>query len=154
MKKTNNITKSSKGITLIALVITIIIMLILATITLNYGTGEVEKAKLEDLKISMLLIQGRARIVIDKEQFGEEYDNTGMIKVSDATNYDMSNLQNLDTTNLYIWEQEAMDNNDIDVEITTEDFFVIDYQTGEVYYSLGYDDGENTYYSLTDIQSL
>lgn len=154
MKKTNNITKSSKGITLIALVITIIIMLILAAITLNYGTGEVEKAKLEDLKITMLLIQGRAKIVIDKEQFKEEYNNEGMIKVSDATEYDMSNLQNLDTTNLYIWEQEAMDNNDIDVEITTEDFFVIDYQTGEVYYSLGYNDGENTYYSLTDIQSL
>ena len=129
-------------------------MLILAAITLNYGTGEVEKAKLEDLKITMLLIQGRAKIVIDKEQFGEEYDKIGMTKVSDATEYDMSNLQNLDTTNLYIWEQEAMDNNDIDVEITTKDFFVIDYQTGEVYYSLGYNDGENTYYSLTDIQSL
>lgn len=154
MKKINNIIKSSKGITVIALVITIIIMLILATITLNYGTGEVEKAKLEDLKIVMLLIQGRARIVIDKESFGEDYDKTGMIKVLEATEYDMSNLQNLDTTNLYIWEQEAMDNNDIDVEITTEEFFVIDYQTGEVYYSLGYNDGENTYYSLTDIQSL
>ena len=132
--------KSNKGITIIMLIVTIIIMLILATVTIQFGAGEVERTKLEDLKTTMLLIKGRAKIVVDKESFGEDYDNTGMIKLADATGYNTSNLQNIfndiDTSNLYIWEQTAMDNNNIQVTITNTDIFVIDYVTGEVYYSL------------------
>lgn len=152
--KEKNILKQTKGITIIALIVTIIIMLILATVSIEFGKGEVQKAKLEDMKTTMLLIKGRAQIVADKEEFGESYDNTGMVKLVDASGYDLSLLQPTlnelaDTSNLYIWEQTAMDNNNIDVEITTEDFFVIDYSTGEVYYSLGYIYEGNTYYSLT-----
>lgn len=151
--------KENKGITIVALIVTIIVMLILATITVEFGTGQIKKAKLEDLKTTMLLIKGRAQIVADKESFGESYDNTGMVKLEDATNYDISKLQNIfnsleDTSNLYIWEQTAMDNNNIDITITNKDFFVIDYVTGEVYYSLGYIYEDITYYTLTDMQSV
>lgn len=151
--------KEKNGITIVALIITVIIMLILASVTIQFGAGEVQRAKLEDIKTTMLLIKGRAQIVVDKEEFGEAYDNTGMIKLSDATGYDLTLLQPTlneltDTSNLYIWEQTAMDNNNIDVEITTEDFFVIDYSTGEVYYSLGYTYEGNTYYSLSQMQNV
>ncbi|MGN1301908.1 MAG: hypothetical protein ACI4U9_05265 [Clostridia bacterium] len=157
--KEKNVLKQTKGITIVALIITIIIMLILASVTIQFGVGEVQRAKLEDIKTTMLLIKGRAQIVADKEEFGESYDNTGMIKVADASGYDLSLLQPTlneleDTSNLYIWEQTAMDNNNIDVEITTKDFFVIDYFTGEVYYSLGYTYEGNTYYSLTQMQNI
>ena len=150
--------KSDRGITIIALIVTIIIMLILASVTIKFGTGEVERAKLEDLKTTMLLIKGRAQIVVDKESFGESYDSTGMVQLADATGYNTTNLQsifdNIDTSNLYIWEQTAMDNNNIQVTITNTDFFVIDYSTGEIYYSLGYTYEGNTYYSLTDMQNI
>lgn len=157
--KRENILKQNKGITIVALIVTIIIMLILASVTIQFGTGEIEKAKLEDIKTTMLLIKGRAQIVADKEEFGETYDKTGMLKLADATEYDTSNLQDVfdtleDTSNLYIWEQTAMDNNNIDVEITNEDFFVMDYSTGEVYYSLGYTYKGNTYYSLSQMQNI
>lgn len=149
----------NKGITIIALIITIIIMLILAGVTMQYGTGQIERTKLEDIKTTMLLIKGRAQIVIDKEGFGGSYDNTGMIKLEEASGYNTSNLQNIfnnleDSSNLYIWEQAAMNNNSIDVEITNNEFFVIDYATGEVYYSLGYTYEGNTYYSLTQMQNV
>ena len=150
--------KSNRGITIITLIVTIIIMLMLAAVTIQFGAGEVERTKLEDLKTTMLLIKGRAQIVVDKESFGEDYDNTGMIKLTDATGYNTSNLQNIfndiDTSNLYIWEQTAMDNNNIQVTITNTDFFVIDYATGEVYYSLGCIYEGNTYYSLTEMQNI
>lgn len=151
--------ENNKGITIIALIVTIIIMMILASVTIEFGTGEIQRAKLEDIKTTMLLIKGRAKIVAEKESFGESYDNTGMVKLADATSYNISNLQSIfnslgDTSNLYIWEQTAMDNNNIDVEITTQDFFVVDYSTGEVYYSLGYTYEGNTYYSLTDMQNI
>ena len=155
-KKLKCVLRQTNGITIIALIITIIVMLILVTVGIEYGTQEVEKAKLEDLKTTMLLIKGRAQIVADKESFGESYNNDGRIKVTDetASKYNMSNLQDLNQTNLYIWEQIAMDNNNIDVTITTTEFYVIDYNTREVYYSLGYTSGDTTYYSLTDIQKI
>lgn len=149
--------KDNKGITIIALIITVIVMLILVTITVRYGTDEIKKAKLEDLKSTMLIIKGRAQIIIDKESFGETYNNEGMIKITDeaALKYNIpDNLKDLDQTNLYIWEQTAMDNNSIDVTINDTDFFIIDYSTREIYYSIGYTDGENTYYSLTDMQNI
>lgn len=150
--------KSNRGITIIGLIITVIIMIMLAVVTIEFGTEQVEKTKLEDLKTTMLLIKGRAQIVVDKESFGENYDNTGMVKLADATGYNTSNLQNIfkniDTSNLYIWEQTAMDNNNIQVTITKSDFFVINYSTEEVYYSLGYTYEGNTYYSLTDMQNI
>lgn len=150
--------KSNKGITIIMLIVTIIIMLMLATVTIQFGAGEVERTKLEDLKTTMLLIKGRAQIVVDKESFGEDYDNTGMIKLTDATGYNTSNLQNIfnniDTSYLYIWEQTAMNNNNIQVTVTNTDFFVIDYSTLEVYYSLGCTYEGNIYYSLTEMQNI
>ena len=151
--------KNNKGITIIALIITIIVTLILVTFVVNYGTTEIDKAKIEDLKATMLLIKGRANIVIDKESFGEEYEKEGMLQYDDATTY-TANIPNelrtmlTDTSNLYIWEQTAMDNNNIDVEITEEDFFIIDYNTLEIYSSLGYTIDGNTYYSLSQLQTL
>ena len=150
---------NNKGITIIALIITVIIMMILATVTIEFGNKEIKRAKLEDIKTTMLLIKGRAQITADKESFGESYDNTGMIKLSEASGYDTSNLQSIfasleNTENLYIWEQTAMDNNNIQVTITNEDFFVIDYLTGEIYYSLGYEYEGETYYSLTEMQNI
>lgn len=150
--------KSNSGITIITLIVTIIIMVMLAAFTIEFGKGEVERTKLEDLKTTMLLIKGRAQIVVDKESFGEDYDNTGMVELANAVGYNTSNLQNIfndiDTSNLYIWEQIAMDNNNIQVTITKTDFFVIDYSTGEIYYSLGYTYEGNTYYSLTEMQNI
>lgn len=150
--------KTNKGITIITLIITIIIMVILATVTIEFGSGQIEKAKLEDLKTTMLLIKGRAQIVADKESFGETYDSTGMLPLAEATEYNISKLRktfdNIDTSNLYIWEQTAMDNNNIQVTITNTNFFVIDYVTGEIYYSLGYTYEGSTYYSLTEMQNI
>lgn len=154
-------TSGNRGITIIALIITIIVMLILVTITIKFGTGQIEKAKLEDLKSIMLIIKGKAKIIIDKEAFGETYNNEGMIKITDeaASKYNIpdrlkDSLKDLEQTDLYIWEQVAMDNNNIDVTITNTDFYIIDYSTKEIYYSLGYTYEQKTYYSLTDIQNI
>ena len=162
-----NIVSKNKGITIIALIITIILALILFAIVIEYGKGEIEKAKIEDIKTTMLLIQGRAKISIDKIEFETDYEEEGVIQLNsnltlpeEATlQYNLSSLTSVlnsleDKSNLYIWEQQAMDNNGIDIEVTAEEFYVIDYNTQEIYYSLGYKDGENIYYSLSQLQEL
>lgn len=162
--------KNNRGITVIALIITIIITIILATIVIKYGTAEISKAKIEDLKATMLLIKGRAQISIDKANFEKDYEEIGVIKLelendvlslpeTATEEYDLSSLQSTlnsleNKDELYIWEQAAMDNNNINVEITDKDFFVIDYNTMEVYSSVGYEAEDETLYSLTQLQEV
>ena len=154
MKKTGN-----KGITIIALIITIVVTLILITIGIEYGQEQLEKSKIEDLKTTMLLIKGKAQIVVDKEYFGETYTDDGMLAYADAATYTAnipSALQEdlTSTENLYIWEQTAMDNNNIETTITSQKFFIINYETMEIYYSEGISLDGNTYYSLSQLQGL
>lgn len=59
----------TNGITLISLVITIIILTILAGISIYSGKETIKKAKLEELKTNMLLIQAKARQYVEEANF-------------------------------------------------------------------------------------
>ncbi len=59
----------TNGITLISLVITIIILTILAGISIYSGKDIIKKAKLEELKTNMLLIQAKAREYVEEANF-------------------------------------------------------------------------------------
>lgn len=61
--------KKQRGVTLIALAITIIVMLILAGISSYYGVDLIQKVKLQDLKTNMLLIQAKAKEAIEEVNF-------------------------------------------------------------------------------------
>lgn len=64
MKLTNN-----KGITLVALIITIIVMLIIAGIAMYSGSGVVEEAKIQDVKTNMLLVQATVKNYVEQAKF-------------------------------------------------------------------------------------
>lgn len=61
--------KNEKGITLIVLAVTIIIMLIIASIAIYAGTESIKNAKLEALKTNMLLIQAKAKEYVEESTF-------------------------------------------------------------------------------------
>ena len=61
--------KNEKGITLIVLAVTIIIMLIIASIAIYSGTESIKNAKLEALKTNMLLIQAKAKEYVEEVSF-------------------------------------------------------------------------------------
>ena len=46
--------KKEKGITIIALIITIILMLILAGVGMHFGSDAIERTRLEDIKTDMI----------------------------------------------------------------------------------------------------
>lgn len=68
--------KNNKGITLIALSITIIVLLILASITIYSGTESIKKAQLENLKTNMLLIKAKAKEYVEQASFKNGVDDT------------------------------------------------------------------------------
>ena len=65
---------NENAITIIALIITIIIMLILAGVGVHFGNEALNKAKLEDIKTDMSSIKTKAKIVAEKYNF-KDIDN-------------------------------------------------------------------------------
>ena len=55
--------RNQKGITIIALIITIVIMAILVSVSIKVGTDAIDKSREEDIKSNMLLIQGKSKII-------------------------------------------------------------------------------------------
>ncbi|MBQ6992185.1 MAG: hypothetical protein IJN50_04680 [Clostridia bacterium] len=147
--------KEQKGITLVALIITIIVMLILAAVTIHFGTNLLDKSKKEDLKTTMLLIQSKTKIIKEKKDFGDIEELTG-ISLANNTEYTISeNFQNkLDTienADLYILNSENLTNMGITENTSNEEFYIVDYNNSEIYYSLGYKEGNSTLYSLSEL---
>ncbi len=60
--------KDTKGITLIALVITIIILVIITGVSLNVGSELFSNANLKNLDTNMLLIQARVKVISEKNR--------------------------------------------------------------------------------------
>lgn len=61
--------RETKGITMIALTITIVVMIILAGVTINYGMDLLKNVKLQDLRTNMLLIQAKAKEYVEEVNF-------------------------------------------------------------------------------------
>ena len=149
--------KKDNGITLIALIVTIIIMIILATIVVDFSTKAIDKAKLEDIKTNMLLIQGKSQTIYEKYSFKEIEELTGIL-YSEQNNYVISDglLDHLKVEDdIYIWGEEALNENGLGTIKTDEQtFYIVDYTTSEIYFSKGYEYNDSIYYSLTELQEL
>lgn len=59
----------NKGVTLLALTITIIILLIIAGISISAGKNMIKKANLEELKTNMLLIKTKGKEYVENANF-------------------------------------------------------------------------------------
>ncbi len=149
--------KKDNGITLIALIVTIIIMIILATIVVDFSTKAIDKAKLEDIKTNMLLIQGKSQTIYEKYLFKEIEELTGIL-YSEQNTYVISDglLDHLNVEDdIYIWGEEALNENGLGTIKTDEQtFYIVDYTTSEIYFSKGYEYNDLIYYSLTELQEL
>lgn len=149
--------KKDNGITLIALIVTIIIMIILATIVVDFSTKAINKAKLEDIKTNMLLIQGKSQTIYEKYSFKEIEELTGIL-YSEQNTYVISDglLDHLKVEDdIYIWGEEALNENGLGTIKTDEQtFYIVDYTTSEIYFSKGYEYNDLIYYSLTELQEL
>ena len=161
----------NKGITLVALTITIIILLIIAGISINIGGNMIKKANLEAIKTNMLLIQAKAKQYVEEANFkmGKNPDNEKIqsvrteiyidkAKLDVATN-EIKNKINVTGDNFYVLTKD--ENKDTysewglnKIELEDNEDYVIGFDennlTVEVYNTLGF----NGKYSLTDIDQI
>lgn len=143
----------NRGITLISLILIVIIMIILITFGIKYAEMELQKEKLEDLVTKMLLIEGKTEVIIDKKSFEDEeaqYIGTLIDNISDFTY-----LPNEEGHLYYkITNDNITELGLTGVNIEPNEFYIVDYETGEIYYSKGFTKDEKTYYSLTELKEL
>ena len=146
--------KNKKGITIIALVITVVIMLILVGVTVNVVTKSIDESEKEDIITNMISIKTRAKIVKDQFNFKDINSLVGT-NFNDDTKYEKTNLNSAipddQKNNCYIWTQEDLNNQGLaSINSDESKFYVVYYGDNniEVYYSIGVD-GK---YSLTDLQ--
>lgn len=161
--------KKNRGVTLISLIITIIVLLIIAGISIHSGKEVIRKAQLEQLKTNMLLIKAKAKEYVEEANFKmginpddnkksevrkEVYINTAKLE----TAADIDSNDNIPTAECYKLTKDAIDVwglNEIEIE-EGEDYLIQFKDTDnanlsvEVYNTNGY----NGKYSLTEIEQI
>lgn len=163
--------KENRGVTLLALVITIVVMIIIAGIAVYTGTDTIKKAQLEELKTNMLLIEAKAKGLVEEVNFkigltkpedegyqtkkdsAEQEVYVNGAKLKKATN--ISAPSSIPVSECYEVTQDAMNAWGLDgLELEEGEYYLIKFDdtnaTVEVYNTLGYD-GK---YSLTEIDSI
>lgn len=171
---------NNKGITMISLAISIVVLLILASVSIGIGNNVIKQSNLENLKTNMLLIKSKAKEYVENANFSigatidtvevEEKNNRinnakEKLKGTEITDKnEISNIENNVESNEYIfyYKISTQELNDIGLNNVKSDekngFYIIKYDIKnievEIYNTKGFKDEDKTYYSLTDIQNL
>ena len=160
--------KQDKGITLIALMVTIIILLIIAGIAIYNGKETIQRANLEALRTNMLLIEAKAKGLVEEANFQLGPEKTGdlanirkKIYVEDNELSAASENSNIPSEfikdNVYVFTRETatlwgLDN--VYGELESGGYYLIAFDeenaSVEIYNTLGYQGR----YSLTEIDEL
>lgn len=174
--------KDNKGITMVVLVITIIVLLIIASISIGEGNKVIERSQLENLKTNMLLVKAKAKEYVESANFNlgtsfntlSETDKTTRIakakekligtEITDPNKYSSSiGSTASDNINLiYYYELSTSEINNIGLTNVKSDekngVYVIKYDLKnveiEIYNTKGFKSGNKTCYALTDIENL
>ena len=139
--------KTQNGLTLVALVITVIVMLVLVGTGMHFGKTAITKAKLEDIKTDMISIKTKAVIIADKFNFKEIDSLVGStITEEEAQKIGLTNNENIRKWSENDLKEQGLSTIKGDVYVVS--YNLSDANSTEVYYLDGYDG----VYSLTQLQ--
>ena len=162
--------KNNKGITLVALIITIIVMSILIGITVSSGGGLLQKSKMTDYIGYMKLVKARADVVLEDEFFDGTLSSDTLNSSDKYYNYvdNVINSKGYDNSKYIIkkWGKSVIGSQGIDSDILDEgdasdpnddEYFVVVFdtekgETVDVLYSTGCAIETQRYYSLNDCE--
>lgn len=138
--------RNSKGVTLIVMVLAIVIIAIIIFVGLQHVNNYIAQQRIEDIKAAMLSIQGVVTNINNKHTVDERTNALIGSKLdleNNTTGYNITeelknSLLSVENTNLYILSQEELNTHGIkDITINNNEFYVVDYNSGEIFYSLG-----------------
>ena len=167
--------KNNKGVTILILVVTIVLMLILAGVSLNTGFSVLNDMRMGSLVSNLNLVQAKAEVIYENYTF---YNNDTDYLVGSGPYQIDSSLQLGDvklsqeelqiiaqkaevsegevrTWDWYQWKRADLEAQDLDADMLAEDeAFYINYENAEVIYSRGVStENSNVYHSITGLKN-
>ncbi len=137
-------TKNNKGITMITLIVTIILMLIIAGVTINQSVKNIEARKIDSLYADLELLEDKVNTY---------YLNNGSLPIKEEFkgSDNFKSVRNVNDNNLYyvidISKLEGVSLS-MKLDFTGDDVYIMNEQSHTVYYPKGLTIDNETYYTL------
>ena len=155
----------NKGITLVALTITIIILLIIAGISINIGGNMIKKANLEGLKTNMMLIQAKAKQYVEEAnvKMGKNPDDARKQSVRQEIYEDKAKLSSdtnsitteFDKSDCYLLTEDSYNEWGLNkIKLEENEYYFVKFNEQELTVEVYNTPGFNGKYSLTDIDKI
>lgn len=129
-----SIKNSPKGITLVSLIITIIVMLILASVTVFVGTGTIDRSKMLNFVSYMQTIQKKVDFIAEYEnylEYGDELGGSDKQLLQNALNAETENfVTTVDSTYLRYFNSYSI-RTELEID-NIDDEIIVDFKTREV----------------------
>lgn len=150
--------KNSKGITLVALVLTIIILMIITSVTVYTGSNIIKQVSLQNINTDMMLIQAKAKTIAEQAKFNKDnsnYKGTPLIQVLDNKKIDKLVDEGIveDITKYYLLSKDDLNSMGLE-KVDIADGYLVNYENEEVIYVKGFKNGDKVYYKLSDMKDL
>lgn len=163
--------KSDKGVTILMLVITIIVLMIIAGISINTSVFFMNNVRVGRIVANMELVQAKVEIIYEEYQFqgenrkeevlvgdlvqGEEIRN--QISDKDKALLQTHYGEGIFESNLwYKWDRNTLKEQGLDMNmLDAEDaIFWVNYEYSEIIYSIGTIIDNTSYYSKVGLESV
>lgn len=150
--------KNSKGITLVSLVITIILLMLITSVTVYTGSNVIKQVNLQNVNTDMMLIKAKVKTMEEQAKFNKDnsnYKGTPLIDVHDNKKIDKLVDEGIveDITKYYLLSKEDLNSMGLE-KIDIADGYLVNYESEEIIYVRGLKKDDNTYHKLSDIKDL
>ncbi len=162
--------KKQRGITLITLTITIIVMMIIAGITVYFGLDLIREVKLQDLRTNMLLMQAKGKECVEEVSF-QKANVTDANEIETIKNENLKGIkveENSEVQNLlqntgkiqegfeyyYLTQQDLSDMGIQELSVEDYGYFIVGYNIDEIKVEVINTNGYQGNYTLTQLNEL
>lgn len=151
--------KKQNGMTHIALVFWIIVIIVVAVMAVRLFTNENNKRLLTNMTTDMLLLQGKVKVISQENAMAKEErpligekvaDNLEDEKVKKLIDNGVLNTEAEDFDKYYIINGPTLSSLNIYDGLNGE-YYIVNYQSYEIIYTKGIETEEKTLYTLTEI---
>lgn len=146
--------KNNRGITILGLIITILILVILTGVSINMGFSTIKEIRVGRIISNMTMVKAKVETIYEENQFNQTPLIGEATTLLELSKEEKERVGMDDSWNWYKWTSVTLQNQGLDPQMLAEnEFFLVNYEHAEIVYSKGTSlDGKITYHSLTGLR--
>ena len=147
-------------LTAIILCVLIGVVIFIGTKIANQGMNMVSEADSQNASTTMLLVQAKLKVISEKAiiddskdgYLGEKYSDTSIPYIEDFKTMGIINEDEEEYQDYYVWNQQILDDLGTHIELSENEYYIVNYSNNEVINTKGIKVGKNIYYKLSDVK--